>query len=466
MHVSEIMMPEHVARFMAGWSNISLNGRALGLSLFLAVLAGIVSGFAPALQALRINLVEQLKAGSRAVIGSGRSHKLRNILAVAQISLAVALVIGASLMGKGMLAMLHMADRYRPAQTLIFNVHLPEKRYDTPAKLAAWQDESLSRLRALPGVEDAEIANALPNSDDAWLDGCQIENRPKSSGVSPSALRLPVSAGYFSAFQIPIIDGRGFSPGDDLRSTRVAIVSREFVARYFPGETPLGHRIRMVTGSPEETSWLTIVGVAEETNYSMWLKDRPPAVYMDAAQMPPTGMTFVMTTKGDPLAMAPAARKALAAIDPALPLDAVQTYAKFIHEKLTGMFYVATMLGVDALIALLLAAIGIFGVMTNLVVERTREIGVRLAMGARREDVLRMILRRATILTVTGLSVGLLLAVGLAHGVANLLYGVSPHDPAVFLGITAAIAAIALVSSLIPARRAATIDPIEALRDQ
>ncbi len=466
MRVSEILMPERVARFMAGWSNISLNGRALALSLLLAILAGIVSGFAPALQALRVNLVEQLKAGSRAVVGTGRSRKLKNILAVAQISLAVALVIGASLMSKGMLAMLHMADRYKPAQTLTFNVHLPEKRYDTPAKRADWQEQSLSRLRALPGVEHAEITNVLPNSDDAWLDGVQIENRPQKSSDSSSALRLPVSSGYFSAFQIPIIDGRSFSQSDNLQSQRVAVVSREFVAHYFPGENPLGHRIRMRTGSPEDTPWLTIIGVAEETNYFLWLKDRPPAVYMDTAQLPPASMTFVITTKSDPLALAPAARKALADIDPGLPLDEVQTYAEFLHQELTGMFYVAGMLGFDALVALLLAAIGIFGVMANLVGERTREIGVRLAMGAQRQDVLRMILRRAGMLTGIGVCVGLLMAFGLARGEANLLYGVRPDDPFVFFAITALIVAVAMLASWFPARWAARIDPMVALRDE
>jgi predicted permease len=451
---------------MAGWSNISLNGRALVYSLLLAVVAGIVSGFAPALQALRINLVEQLKSGSRAVVGSGRSHKLRNILAVAQISLAVALVIGAALMCKGMLAMLHVTDRYRPEQTLTFNVHLPVARYDTPAKRAAWYDQSLARLRMLPGVEHAEVTTALPNSDWGWVDGCQIENRPQTSGNSPSALRLPVSAGYFGAFQIPIVDGRGFSQSDDLHSQRVAVVSRGFVARYFPGQNPLGHRIRMMTGSPDETPWMTIVGVAEETNYSLWTKDRPAAVYMDVAQLPATGMTYTIAARGNPLAIASPARKALAELDPALPLDAVQTYADFTHLELTGMFYVAAMLGFDAFVALLLAAIGIFGVMANLVGERTREIGVRLAMGAQREDVLRMILRRAAWLTGIGVSVGLVMAFGLARGEANLLYGVRPGDPLVFAVITMLIVGIAMLASWFPARWAARIDPMVALRDQ
>jgi predicted permease len=466
LHLSIISMPERVARYMAGWSNISLNGRALVLSLLLAAVAGVVSGFAPALEALRVNLVEQLKSGSRAVVGAGRSRKLRNVLAAAQISLAVALVIGAALMCKGMLGMLHLADPYQPSRTLTFNVHLPTARYDTPEKLAAWYDKSLDRLRTLPGVEHAEVLSALPYSDWGWLDDYQVENRPLMPGKSQTGLRLPVSAGYFGAFRIPIISGRAFARSDDLHSQPVTIVSRAFVERYFPGENPMGHRIRMGGSGVDQTPWLTIVGVADEVNYSLYLKDRPPAVYLDAAQLPPPGMIYSITTKGDPLAMAPAARKALAALDPTLPLDGVQTYSQFIHERLTGTFYVAAMLGFDALVALLLAAIGIFGVMANLVGERTREIGVRLAMGARREDVLGMILRRAGWLTGIGVSAGLLLAFALAHGVASLLYQVSPNDPVVFSGITATIVVIALFASWLPARRASRIDPVVALRDE
>ena len=470
MHISEISMPERVARFMAGWSNISLNGRALALSLLLAVSAGLLSGFAPAIEALRVNLVDQLKAGSRTVAGAGRSRKLRNILAVSQISLAVALVIGAALMCKGMLAMLQLGDRYQPSRMLLFNVHLPAAQYDSPEKLAAWYSRSLESLRALPGVEHAESALALPYSDDAWLDDCKIDDRPSIPGKSPTALRLPVSAGYFGALNISLASGvpsgRLFSASDDLHSQPVAIVSRQFAARNFPGESPLGHRIRMGAAGPGQTPSMTIVGVVEETSYSLWDRSRPAAVYMDAAQLPPAGMTYSVITNGNPLTMAPAARKALASLDPNLPLDGVETYAQFMREKLTGMFYVAAMLGLDALIALLLAAIGIFGVMANHVGERTREIGVRLALGARREDVLYMVLRRAGWLTGVGLCTGLLLAFGLAHGVANLLYEVRPDDRLVFGTITVSIAGIALLASWLPARRAAHIDPMVALRDE
>ena len=466
MHINKITMPERVARFMAGWSNISLSGRALAFSLLLAVLAGVISGFAPALEALRIDLVDQLKSGSRGVVGSGRSRKLRNILAVAQISLAVALVIGAALMCKGMLGMLHLTDRYQPEKTLIFNVLLPVNRYNTPEKMAGWYSQSLDRLRSIPGVDSAEVTGALPNSDDGWDDDSQIENRPLVPGQSRTALRLPVSAGYFDAFHIPLISGRLFSVSDDLRSQPVALISRSFALRYFPGENPLGKRIRMGTAGNNQTPWLTVVGVVEETTYSLWQRERPAAVYMDVAQMPPDGITYSIKTGGDPLSLAPSVRKALAALDDTLPLDEVRTYAQFTREELTGMFYVAALLGLDALIALLLAAIGIFGVLANLVGERKREIGVRLALGARREDVLRMILVRAGWLTATGVCIGLLLAFGLAHGVANLLFEVRPDDPIIFGAITVAITGVALLASWLPARRASQIDPMMALRDE
>jgi putative ABC transport system permease protein len=315
-------------------------------------------------------------------------------------------------------------------------------------------------------VKHAELTSTLPYSDQGWVNDFQIENRPLTPGKFQSALRLPVSAGYLAAFQIPIVSGRGFNADDTLRSQPVTVISQHFAARYFAGESPLGRRIRMGGAASEQTPWMTIVGVAQETSYNLFLRMDTGEVYLDSAQQPPLGMTYSIIAAGDPLSLAPAARKALAALDPGMPLDDVETYAQYLHEKLVGLVYVAVMLGMDALIALLLAAIGIFGVMANLVAERTREIGVRLAMGARREDVLRLILRRAAILTSTGLAVGLLLAVGLAHGVANLLYGVSPYDPVVFGSIASAIAAIAIASSWIPARRAAAVDPIVALRDQ
>ena len=464
LRLTLIAMPERVSRYMAGWSNISLNGRALAFSILLAVIAGVVAGFAPAAQALRLNLVNQLKAGSRTSSGSSASRRLKNVFAIAQVSLAVALVIGAALISKGMGAMLHMADRYEPARILMFNVTLPEARYATAQKRAAWYESSLEKLRQIPGVTHAEAGSALPYSETAWTDNVSIENRLVAPGKFQGALHVFVSPGYFPSFGISIAGGRGFTSSDTLTSVPVAVVSRKFVAQFFPDGNALGHRIRF--GTKETDPWLTIVGVAEDTHFSMWFQEIAPEVFVNEAQLPPSGVTYAVMTKGNAAALAPAARKALAGIDSALPLDVVMPYNQYIHEMLIGLIYVAVMLAVDAGIALLLAAIGIFGVMANLVGERTREIGVRLAIGASREDVLKMVLHRAGVITAVGLGVGLALAFELSHLTAGLIFGVRPHDPIVFSAITAIIALIAMASSWIPARRAARIDPMTALHDE
>jgi putative ABC transport system permease protein len=465
LRLTLVFMPERVARHMSGWSNISLNGHAFVLSLALALLAGLVSGIAPALDALRTNLSDQLKSGSRSTIGSGPRRWLRNLFAVAQISFAVALVIGAALMAKGMNAQFHIADAYGPEKILTFSIALPDARYDMQ-KQAAWYSDSLAKLRALPGVTHAEVTNVLPYTDYGWNREFQIDSRPAALGHDQNALQVIVSSGYLSAFHIPILDGRGFNAGDSLHSTPVAIVSRRFVDQYFAGQNPIGHRIHMGTAETKDAHnpWLTIVGIADEAKYTLWDQNAYSVVYVSSAQLPSPTATYAVMTSGDPLALAEPARKALAAIDPTLPLDSLLTYRRLLNDSLIGLMYAAGMIAFDALIALFLAAIGIFGVMANLVGERTREIGVRLAMGARREDVLRMILGRASRLTAIGVGVGLIMAFSLARLVANLLIGVRPDDPLVFVGITVTIAAIALAASWIPARRAARVDPMHALR--
>ncbi len=466
LHIILSYMPPRVARWVAGWYTIHLNGRALAFSMVLAVAAGIISGLAPALVAMRVNLIDQLKSGSRTETGSGKSHRLRSIFATAQIALAVALVIGAALMCKGMWSTLNFAHGYRPKQMLTFAVNLPVNRYGDAVKQAAWYKASLDKLQALPGVKQAATTTMLPYGTGGWVDDFRIENRVLPPGKFDSAVRAAVSPDYFAAFHIGLLAGRGFSPSDGLTTEPVAIVSRKFAERYFPGESPLGHRIQMEASRDSHEPWVRIIGVTEDAAYQ-WVDQTPqPAMYTDALQLPPVSTVYAVTTDGDPLSLGPEVRKSLAAIDATLPLDVMETYEQNIHEQTTGLMYAAAMMAVDAAIALLLAAIGIFGVMANVVAERRREIGVRLAMGARREDVLGMILRQAAMLTGVGTVAGLAMAVLLARGIASLLYGVRPDDPAVFGGIIVVIAATGLMSSWIPARHAAGVDPMEALREE
>jgi len=388
------------------------------------------------------------------------------VFAIAQLALAVMLVIGATLMWKGMQSLTTLGHEYEPQKVLTFNVALPEKRFDTAQKRADWFGRTLEKLRAIPGVTNAEITSALPHTDDAWVQDFAIENRPVTPGKLQAAERLTVSPGYFAQFHVSIAEGRGFAQGDAVGSLPVAVVSRKFADRYFAGENAIGHRIRMGDRNSTEP-WLTIVGVSEEVQYAMWDTTTPEAeVYLNAMQIPASSASFAVTTSGDASGMATAARKAVAAVDATIPVDVVMTYEQNLRERLTGLRHAAVMLGIDALIALLLAAIGVFGVMANMVGERTREIGLRLAMGARREDVLRMVLSRAGRLMGVGLGCGLVLAFLMAQLVANLLRGVQPHDPLVFSGITAATALIALAASWVPARRAARVEPMVALRDE
>ncbi|MGC2638060.1 MAG: ABC transporter permease [Acidobacteriaceae bacterium] len=464
LHLCLITMPERVARWVAGWYTIHLNGRALAFTMALAVVAGVVSGLAPALEAMRVNLADQLKAGSRTETGGAKSHRLRNVFATAQIALAVGMVIGAALMGKGMWNTLQFANIYRPKQVLRFVLTLPNTRYGTREKQAAWYRESIEKLAVLPGVREAATATEMPYGDGMWTDDFRIENRPLAAGKFNSAARLTVSTRYFAAFRIPILSGRGFTASDGLTTDPVVVVSRKFAERYFPGESPVGHRIQMSAASDSHEPWVRIVGVSGDAAYQ-WVDQTPqPAMYLDALQLPPPGTNYAVVTDGNPLALAAAVRKTLAAIDPTLPLDAMETYDQDLREQTTGLMYAAVMLGVDAVIALLLAAIGIYGVMANLVAERRREIGVRLAMGARREDILRMVLRRAAVLTGLGTAAGLAMAILLAEGIASLLYGVRPYDPWVFSGIVVTIAVVALASSWLPAHHAASIDPMTTLR--
>src|SRR5580658_3046680 len=466
MHLCLIAMPKSIEKYISGWSNISLNGRALVFSLFLALAAGLISGLLPALKALRVNLVDQLKAGSRTTSASRETHRLRDLFSISQIAFSVLLVIGAALMCKGMWSMLHVADAYQPKQVLTFHVDLPAARYATDERRAAWFTDSLEKLRALPGVTHAEVTTALPDGQEGWSDDFRIENRPLLPGKFQSAVRLSINDGYFDALHLPRLSGRDFSSSDSINTEPVAIVSRKFAEKYFSAENPIGHRIQVGAAGSPQARWTRIVGVVDDVNY-LWI-DRAvePAVYLNAVQIPPAGATYVLTTSGDPMTSVAGVRQALAGIDSAISLDEVQTYDTYLKVELTGLIYAAVMLTIDALIALLLAAIGIFGVLANMVAERTQEIGVRIALGAAPEVVLALILRRAALLTGIGVVVGTVLAAGLARVSANLLFGVRPDDPAVFVSIIAAISLIAFLVSWGPARRAASIDPMRALRTE
>ncbi len=464
LHYIVVAMPAEVSRFLAGWSDIHLSLRTFAYSIAVAVAAGLLAGVAPALAGMRVNLVEQLKAGSRSVSASSRSHTWRNVFAGAQITLATALVAGAACIAASMYTMLHATERSAPRQTLIVTAYLPTAHYATPTQQAAFVRDSLDRMRSLPGVRAAEFTTAVPyNNTGVWWQDLTIAGDPVLPGQSRTTQRLTVSPGYFSSLGLALRRGRLLSQSDGMHAPRVAVISERLARRYFGDKDPIGHAIQL--GKQQElTPPITIVGVVADVVYT-WVDQKPQAtVYLSSAQFPTSSGMYLLRANGDALALAPAARRVIAALDSTVPLDPPQTYEQYLHASLIGLWYVAVTLAVDAGIALLLCALGIFAVMANLVTERTHEIGIRIAVGADRSAVMRLLLRRSLMVTALGLTAGLLLALQVGRVLTNILEGVQSLQSLILLAAALTVALISLFAGYIPARRAAAVDPIEALR--
>ena len=467
LHFILAEMPARVSRLVAGWSDIRLDSRALMFSVAVAVIAGLVAGVAPALAGARMQLLEQLKSGGRSVSGSRRSHRLRNVLSIAQITLATALVAGAVCIAASISTMLNAAGRFQPEKVLMFHAYLPAARYETAPKQSAFFASSLDRLRALPGVRSAVFATALPyNNEGVWWQRVTIPGDPALPGQTRNTQRLTVSPDFFSSFGLRTVQGRSLASSDTLDHPLVAVVSRRFAAEYFGTRDPIGRQIQLGKDTTDLTPPATIVGVVEDVIYT-WVDQVPqPAVYFSAAQMPSTSGTFVLRTEGDPLSLAVPARRALANLDSTLPVDTPETYATYVHESFVGLSYMAVMLAADAAIALFLSGIGLFGVMANLVTERTHEIGIRFAVGAGRGSILALLMRRTLALTSIGLGGGVVLAVAVGRVLTGTLQNVRAEQGQIILGTGLLVVLISLLAGYIPARRATEVDPVEALRAQ
>jgi putative ABC transport system permease protein len=465
LHLILSNMPPAVARFIAGWDQISLDWRAFAFSLSIAILAGIISGLAPALQGTHSDLETALKEGGRSGTAGVHRQRLRGVFVVAQVALALVLLVGAGLMTKGFRNLLEVNRSASPDSMLTFNVSLPDARYKKPRQIAAFYDEAMQRIQTIPSVRSAAVVTQLPFAEGGDVEWRQfaIEGRiPASTGEVRHAVVDTVSPSYFPLMGIGLRDGRLLGEQDSSDSTSVALINQELARKYWPQENPLGKRIRV--GSDSSGAFLTVVGVVGNVNHS-WINPGPePAIYRSYRQHPPSGMTFAVRTASDPLTLLPQVRAAIAGIDRQLPLDEAKTFAQMIHESVVGLGYVAVMLMVMGIIALVLATIGVYGVLAYSVVERTHEFGIRMALGAKPADVLKLTLGRGVLLVAIGTLVGLPLSGLLAHLLGSILFGVQASDPTMFAVTTMALAGAALLASYIPARRATRIEPTVALR--
>jgi putative ABC transport system permease protein len=468
LDLNRAAMPPEVEKHVLGWKDIALNGRALAFTLA-AVLSGILAGLAPAWQGSRTNVNEALKEGGRsggAPSGPGRGkHRLRAILVAAEIALAVVLLVGAGLMVRGFQTLAASGARFEPTTMLTLELEISENKYRENYQQAAFYRQVLERTSAIPGVRSAVAVGAMPyNGQPPWR-VFTIEGKSPEPGNLPNGGYQPVSVNYFETMHIPLLAGRLLSAADgaDTRP-RAAVISERMARRWWPGEPlPVGRRIQI--GVPEEAGrWLTIVGVVGNAPQSVFDREPLATVYVPYVQAPRTGMDIGARTSGDPMRLAAAVTAAIRSVDAEQPVTLVATLEALRRKEALGIDYVAVWMGVFGLLALALSSIGVYGVMAYLVSEQTHEIGIRMALGAPRQNVLGMVFRRGFASAAAGLAVGLAAAYALARLMASLVWGVTATDPATFLGISATLVAAATLAIYIPARRAMHIDPIVALR--
>jgi len=463
LYIMRSSLPVEVQRYLPGWDRLGINSRVLWFTLAAAVIAGVVSGLVPAWFGSRSDLNEVLKDSNRGTSSGVKRHRIRAILVVCQIVLALVLMVGAGLIAKGSSLVTDPAPGLDPTHALTMRISLPESKYRGQPEIATFQERLLRLMEGIPGVESALTTN-LPYSGMSTSANFTIEGRDtRLSGSPPAAINSCVSADYFHALHLPVREGRAFSAGDGKDAPLVVIVSRSLVNQYFPGENPIGKHIKI--GLPStESPWMTIVGVVGDLRRDPFDKIYRPAMYRPYQQHAMRSFDVLLRTAGDPKALSASARAQVAAIDADQPIYEFKTLAELFDDQLAGFRFLSVLMGIFGLVALFLSSIGVYAVMAYSVSERTHEIGVRMALGARPPDVVWMIVRRGLVLTGTGLLIGLPITLGIARLLANIIFGVKEYDPAMFATGLAVLAGAAFLASYIPARRATDVDPMVTLR--
>jgi putative ABC transport system permease protein len=456
-------MPPEIERYILGWKDIQLDGRTLLFTLVAAVLSGMLAGLAPAWQCSRPNLTDALKEGGRGGSTGGARHRLRNILVGAEVALAVVLLVGAGLMVRGFRTMVQNGASVQPATLLTMRLAITDNKYHEPHQRIAFYRDVLDRIRALPGVRTTAAVTALPNAPHSEGRDFTIEGRPTVADELPRGMYQVTTPAYFDLVHIPLVAGRLLTESDGADAPKVALVSQRMVERWWKNESPLGKHIRL-GGLDSKNPWLTIVGVVGDIMHNPYDREPRRTLYVPFPQAPQLWMDIGVRTAGDPLALGPGVRAAIRAVDREQPITDLQSMEKAIHNRAIGLNYMAVLMGIFGLLALFLSAIGVYGVMAYMVSQQTREIGIRMALGAERQNVLVMIFRSGMTTIGAGLMVGLPIAWGFARLMASLIFGVTANDAATFVSIPLALIAAASLAIYIPARRATKIDPIVALR--
>ena len=453
--------PGKAAQFVPGWDRLGVDPAVLAFNLGLSLFTGVLLGLAPAWQLSKTDLNNALKEGGRQ--SSLGSHRLRGLLVISEVALSLMLLVSAGLLMRTFLVLLKTEPGFNPNNVMTMRLNLPGTKYKDEAQRSAFYQELLRRVQSLPGVESAAAVNYLPlggsNSSDSFL----VEGIPDPPpGQEFIGRYRNCTPDYFRTMGIPIVKGRAFTDQDKAGSPPVIIVNESMAEKYWPGADPIGKRVRF-NAPLSKAPWMQVVGVVKDVKHDL----QTPITtdyYLPHAQDSWSSMVLVARTKGDPLSVAGDMRQQVWSLDKDQPVYDVQTMEQVRAFSVSLYSFSAGSLGIFAAIALLLASIGIYGVMSYAVIQRTQEIGIRMALGARGADVLKLVIRNGMTLALIGIVAGLAGAFALTRLLQSLLFGVTPTDALTFGAVTFGLLLVALLACYIPARRATKVDPLVALR--
>ena len=446
-------------------SHAGLDGHVLLFTAALALMTAVIFGALPGLQLSKANFAEALKEGGHSSSDASRHRRLRNGLVIGETAAAFSLLAGAGLLILSYTTLQKTDPGFNPHQLLTFTFELPVTRHARSANIR-FDTQLLAKLRQTPGVRSASAVFPLPETDH-WGLRFEIEGRPVPPAIQPVAGFVMAAPGYFQTMGIPILEGRGFTEADDAKAPPVVVVSQAFARRYFPNENPVGKRIRPAAGAGRPFPWREIVGVVGNVRDRGLAHTPGPVFYAPYNQLPLSlAVNFVVRTQGNPRGLVSLARSDMASMNPHIPLYHIETMEQYLASSAAQARFNAVLLGIFAALALLLASVGLYGVISYSVAQRTHEIGIRMAVGAGRNDVLRMVIGQGLKLAVIGAAVGIAGALALTRLLASMLYGVNPTDLATYVAVSLILIAVALVACYIPARRAMRVDPMLALRHE
>jgi putative ABC transport system permease protein len=447
---------------------IGIDARVLVYTLLISVATGVVFGLVPALSAIGGRLSGALKEGGRAMAGGRRGNLVRDVLVIGEVALALMLLVGAGLLIQSFARLQSVDPGFKPRGVITAQVSLPAVKYPDDPRQAAFFQHALERIRSLPGVQHAASIYPLPLSSGSGFQlSFVVAGRPvPKPGEEQSAHVRFISPDYFRTMEIPALKGRAFTEQDGIDDQRVAVVNREMASRIWPGADPLGQRLTFGDPTQPTAKWMTVVGVVGDVRGSNLGNESEMELYCSQYQNPSSEAALVVRTAADPLSLVAPIRRALQEIDGDLPLDKVQTMEQVVSSSLAQNRVKTVLLGIFAALALVLAAVGVYGLVSFSVAQRTHEIGIRIALGARRVEVLAMIIRQGMKLIAIGLAVGLGGAFASSRLLADQVFKVSVVDPLTYIGVPVVLTAVALLANWLPARRATRVDPLAALRSE